>query len=205
MADRTLLTGEPANTHDEIMFATYEALQKHGYAGLSIQRIADESEHTKSTFYHHFDGKEDLLLSFAEFILENFQRAFEYESSGDPERDLKLFLGLLLGEYGDGDESDTDEMLGAYIELRSQAVRNEAFRETFTRTSDQYVDHLAGIIEEGIDQGVFDEVDPQATAGFLLTMADGAILLKTTRTDDPMAQLHAEIETYIDHEVVADA
>ncbi|MFC6974124.1 TetR/AcrR family transcriptional regulator [Halomicroarcula sp. GCM10025709] len=106
------------------MHATFCALQQHGYAGLSIQRIADEAELSKSTFYHHFDGKEDLLLSFLEFILDTFDQLFQLESSGDPHADLKTFVSLVLGDFPHAEElPDRDAALRTYVELRAHAVR----------------------------------------------------------------------------------
>jgi len=51
---------------------------------------------------------------------------------------------------------------------------------------------------------VFADVDPAETAALLLTMVDGAVLEKTTRTDDPMGRLVENILGYIDDRIVAD-
>jgi len=78
--------GEPVDSREAIMRATYLALREYGYAGLSIQRIADESDLSKSTFYHHYDGKGDLLTAFVDFTLEEFIRIFSLESGDDQSR-----------------------------------------------------------------------------------------------------------------------
>jgi len=159
MTDGIPFAGEPADSHEAIMRATFYALQEHGYAGLSIQRIADESELSKSTFYHHFDGKDDLLLSFLEFILDEFDRVFRLESTGDPAEDLKTFVTLVLGEFPSEPETpEKDEVLATYVELRAQAVRNPEFRTTFTKTDHRFTEQVAALIRDGIDQGVFERV-----------------------------------------------
>lgn len=204
MSAASVFDREPADTREAIIFATFDAIQKHGYAGLSIQRIADESELSKSTFYHHFDGKDDILLSFAAFLLENFETVFQRKSTGDPEQDLKIFLRLVVGESDAvTEDGDLEAMLGTYLEVGTQAIRDEQFREEFTRTGDKWVENLASLIQEGIDQGVFRDVDPEATAAFLLTMTDGATFEKMTRTDEPMPFLIDQILTYVDDHIVA--
>ncbi len=198
-------TGEPADSHEAIMRATFYALQEHGYAGLSIQRIADEAELSKSTFYHHFDGKDDLLLSFVEHILDEFERVYRLESSGDPAADLRTFFGLILGDFPVTDEMpDQWEFLGAYVELRAQAVRNPEFRAKFTETDRRYADRVAAIIEEGIEQGVFRDVDPDRTAQYLLTTLDGITMQGVSRTDDPVGPMRECLEAYIADELLLD-
>lgn len=203
MAGDAAFGGEAADTREEIMHATYDALQKHGYAGLSISKLAAEADLSKSSFYHHFDGKDDILLSFADYMLEDFERELGTESVGDPIRDLYTFLGLIIGiDPETGVDSEYTEKLGAYLELRSQAIHDPEFRAKFTETSDRYVDTLADIIEDGIEQGVFRDVDPERTAGFLLTVIAGIIVETTTRTDDVRAEIWESLTGYIEACVV---
>jgi AcrR family transcriptional regulator len=65
-----LFDDEPADTREAIMQATYRALRAHGYARLTIQRIGDEFPKSKSLLYHHYDGKDDLLLEFLSYMLD---------------------------------------------------------------------------------------------------------------------------------------
>lgn len=203
MSDTTELGADPTDTHEAIMCGTYQALREHGYAGLSIQRIADETDLSKSTFYHHFDGKDEILLSFADYILEQFTWGLRIGSTGDPVRDLYTFLDLTLGIHpSDGDSPNTEERLATYLELRSQAIHDPEFRDKFTEMSDGYVDHLVPILQDGIDQGVFADVDPEQTARFLLAIVDGIIVEVTTRTDDQRPVLWNALEAYIEESII---
>ena len=71
----------PEGTREEIMRATYLALCEHGYASLTIQRISDEFPKSKSLIYHHYDGKDDLLIDFLEFVLERFEKTVSFEDA----------------------------------------------------------------------------------------------------------------------------
>ena len=205
MSDEALLDGNPADTHEAIMMATFAALRTHGYPGISIQRIADESDLTKSTFYHHFDGKDDILLSFVEYMRDYFERGYRIESTGDPVGDLKAFITVSLGEYPAAEGTpNADARLSTYLELRAQAIQNEAFRTEFTALSATLVDNLTEIIETGVDQGVFAVDDPETTAEYLVATIEGINLQQTTRTDDPRSMLRKELETYIETAVLAD-
>jgi len=205
MSDGTASNREPANTREAIMYATYDALHEHGYAGLSIARIADEGDLSKSTFYHHFDDKDDLLLSFADFTIAQFERGFEVESTGSPVEDLYAFLNVALGIHPIArDRPDSVERMGVWIELRSQAIHDPAFAEKFTETTEKYVENLTDIIAAGIEQEVFKDVEAEKTARFLLTTVDGAILELTTRTDDTRGVVWEKMDEYIRTHIIRD-
>lgn len=205
MSDEAPLDGNPADTHEAIMMATFAALRKHGYPGISIQRIADESELTKSTFYHYFDGKDDILLSFVEYMRDYFERGYRIESTGDPVGDLEAFVTVSLGKYPAAEGTpDADARLSTYLELRAQAIQNPAFQAEFTELSAALVDNLTEIIETGIEQGVFAVDDARATAEYLVATIEGISIQQTTRTDNPRPLLRAKLETYIETTVLAD-
>ena len=187
------------------MHATFCALQEHGYTGLSIQRIADEADLSKSTFYHHFENKEDLLLSFGDFMLGEFTRILQHESTGDPVTDLYTFIALSMWDVPESwDVPASEEALSTYIEMRAQAVRNEELREKFTERGEEFTDRLAAIIETGIEEGAFADVDPKRTAMFIHAFTDGSVHLHATRADDPLPELRAAIEDYVERVVLAD-
>ncbi|MDS0283332.1 TetR/AcrR family transcriptional regulator [Haloarcula onubensis] len=203
MAGDAAFGGEATDTREEIMHATYVALQKYGYAGISISRLAEEAGLSKSSFYHHFDGKHDIMLAFADYMLADFERAMGTESTGDPVEDLYTFLNLILGVYPtERSAPDHVERLGAFLELRSQAINDPEFRQKFTENPDRYVARLTEIIEDGIEQGVFNDVDAERTATFLLTIVDGIIVEATTRTDDRREELWVCLSEYIESHLV---
>lgn len=57
-------------TKDKIMQAAWELFQKHGYDETTISEIIKKSGTSRSAFYHHFRGKEELLFTIA-YIYDN--------------------------------------------------------------------------------------------------------------------------------------
>jgi hypothetical protein len=90
------------------------------------------------------------------------------------------------------------------MEVRSQAIRDRRYREKITRTMEGRTRKAVNLLEAGIDQGMFRDVDPERTANFLLMMVSGTIHEKVTRTDDPAPELLEQIYAYIDDNIVAD-
>ncbi|MCD2203761.1 MULTISPECIES: TetR/AcrR family transcriptional regulator [Halobacteriaceae] len=157
-----------ADPNEEIMRATYRALQEHGYADLTIKRIAEEYGKSTAAIHYHYDTKDDLLAAFLDYILDQFQNTVHEVETTDPEQRLDLLLDKLLV-----DAQDHLDLLVAILEMRSQAPYKEAFRERFQQ-NDEYVRYmLSTVIDQGIQNGVFNDVDAEHAARALMTIVDG--------------------------------
>jgi len=207
MDGETPFAGEPADSQEAIMRATYCALEQYGYAGLSIQRIADEADLSKSTFYHHYDDKHDLLTAFVDFILAEFSRVFSMTAGDDPTENLRTYIGLILDPESVGDVTEMSpsaKVLGTYVELRAQAVQDETFRRKFTEVDQAFEEQLTAIIRDGIESGEFRPVDPETTATFVLTLIAGHTFRRSTREDDPTEAVREEFERYMQQSLLRD-
>ena len=109
----------------EIMEATYKALCKHGYANMTIEKIAEESEKGKSLIYYHFDDKEALILEFLNFMTENLEKEIS-EIDGQKIQRVEAILDMLLSR-----ENDMWEFHKALIDIQGRAQFNENLAEKF--------------------------------------------------------------------------
>ncbi|MFB6203097.1 MAG: TetR/AcrR family transcriptional regulator [Candidatus Nanohaloarchaea archaeon] len=149
-------------TRRKIMDATFEALKKHGYADLSIKKIADEFEKGKSLIYYHFDDKEDLMLNFLDHIQDQIRSGLESESS-EPEEKLECFLRTGLGL-----DEEMREFRIALLEMKARAPYSAEFREKFREIDDELSGFLRQILEEmGIE-------DPEEESQVVLSTIEGA-------------------------------
>jgi AcrR family transcriptional regulator len=209
--------GEPTDSRERIFHATFRVLQEHGYAGLSISRIADAADLSKSSCYHFFDDKDDLLVSFMDYVLASFGGTIGQRFADDPLTDLRLHLLVaILGPDADrvhealDDDLAPDPDLDAppsrepIVELRAQAVHDDAFRARFVQVDAVLRENLAGMIQTGIDAGDFNDVDVDQVADFLVTTVMGSIFRRTTTSDDGIAGTLAELDDYLQRRLVAD-
>jgi AcrR family transcriptional regulator len=182
-------------TRTALMQATYDALCKHGYAGLTIQRIGDEFPKSKSLIYQHYDGKDELLVAFLGFMIEHFESEVPIDDSDNASDQLQAHLDHLLASTLD---EERYEFMSAMTELRAQAPHNEAYRERFTKTDQIFHSHLTDVLRTGIENGEFRAVDPEQTAELLLTVINGAMLRRMTTDDSPDLQaVRTELDEYI--------
>ncbi len=162
-----------SDSKQEIMDATYEALCRHGYADLSIQKIADEFDKGKSLIYYHYENKQDLMLTFLDFVYEDIEASYASTEEEDPEERMEDFLDYTLGLK---DESQW-EFLKAYLELRAHAAHKEAFAEKFREIDEMALENTAEILE-GMGSS-----QPEEHSELLLSMIEGAASKKVSVGD----------------------
>jgi len=166
---------------EEIMRATYRALRNHGYADLTIKRIAEEYGKSTAAVHYHYDTKDDLLVAFLDYVLDQFGETIHEVQTTAPEQRLELLLDKLLVA-----PEDHHDLLIAMLEMRSQAPYKEAFADRFQQ-NDEYVRYLLRtVIDHGISEDTFTDVDSEHVARALITIVDGgrtrAVVLDETET-----------------------
>lgn len=164
----------PDEVHETLMQATYRALCADGYANLTMQRIADEAGKSKSLLHYHYGTKHDLLVAFLRFLMDRFDAKIEATEGDAPDERLRFLLDKMVPNGDSDDEYDTFGL--ALMELRTQAPYNEAYREQISKNERAIRERISAIIRDGIDEGVFREVDPDRTTALLFAALDGARL-----------------------------
>lgn len=189
-----------SDTRAAIMQATYRALCKHGYANLTTQAIADEFDKTKAVLHYHYDTKEDLLVAFFDYLLDRFLEDIEIESIDDPKEQLLALVDALLFGKDDVSSEDHWEYHTALLEVRTQAPHNGIYRAQLTRNYRSIHRIMTSIIRNGIDRGVFREVDPERTATLLLATINGARMHHITLDIDTIPD---DVRDSVSEEIVA--
>ena len=157
----------------EIMQATYNAIQQRGYAGLTIQSIADNFDKSKAVLHYHYDTKEDLLAAFLDYLLSEFGETIQIERLSSPEKQLLSLVDLLL--YGPDDISSEElrQMQIALLEVQSQSPHRPLYCEQFTQLYHRLLDLFAEIIKRGMREDAFREVDADLTAQHIVFIIVG--------------------------------
>ncbi|SMO67976.1 TetR/AcrR family transcriptional regulator [Halorubrum cibi] len=186
---------EPADTREAILGAAFRALCEHGYADLTIKRIGEAFEKSPSLVYHHYGGKDELLVDLLEFLLDSFEAAVAGDAFDLPPRArLDAYVAAMTDPGGVDDEHAPDgRFLVAMVELRAQAATDEAYREHFDRSDRVFRRFLERSVREAAAESAASEgvasreadgdVDPAAVAETLQTLATGAMLRWATTTD----------------------
>jgi len=186
------------DAQEEIMIATYDALLSHGYAGLSISRIADELDKSKASIYYHYDSKDDLLLAFLRYAVDQFESSLGTERSDDPYRDLEQIIEKLLPLRF---EDEAAQIHSVVFGLRGQAVTDETFREQFTDIDDRLTETIRTVIQRGIDDGTFRDVEIDRVTEHILATVNGAMYGRVTTDRSAVPAVRVSLLSYLDTEL----
>jgi AcrR family transcriptional regulator len=154
----------------DILHATHSALRKHGYAELTMQDIADETDLSKASIHYHYDCKHDLLLAFLDHLYERFTDRIADPAGETPADRLHALTDAVVRERSDAPAFQT-----ALLEIKAQSPYNDAFRDRLRRFDAAFAEAVRDIVAEGVADGTFrGDADPDAVASFLTTYVNGA-------------------------------
>ncbi|SEH17364.1 transcriptional regulator, TetR family [Natronorubrum sediminis] len=149
-----------ADTKEVIMEATFRALSEHGYKDLRMRDIGEEMDLTRQVIHYHFDGKYDLLSSFLEHVIEQYEGSVEVEDDADPRTELDARIDQCL--FGpEFEEFSHWDRMKVYHELYTYAQNDGEHRKIFTDHYDRIRGSIVDVIETGIEQGAFRAVDAE--------------------------------------------
>ena len=164
------------DVRDAIMTATYEALCEKGYSDLTAQSIADRTDRSKSALFYHYDSREALVAELIEYLIEGFESRVAKTRDQPALERLVAFIDWFLSAPDD----DERAFHTALLELRAQAPYNDVFREKLRESDTHLRSALVEILQDGIEEGVFRDHDPEAIATLLLAAFDGARIRQVT-------------------------
>lgn len=174
--------GDEPLAADEILDGVYQALCTHGYAELTMQDIADECDKSKSLLHYHYDTKADLLVAFLDRMFTDYEARLDSERDDPPQERLVAFIARFVFTP-EQDERESFHL--ALLEMRSQGPFDEHIREQLVRSDELLRGTVADILQDGIDEGVFEPVDVNRTAALVVATLDGARTRQITLGEGP--------------------
>lgn len=190
------------STKEEILDAAYIVLVERGYDGFTTQAVADEADRNQSLVHYYFETKQDLVFALLEKGLTQIEKQMERVAETDDPADRLLLLAEYLID------TSTEESLAfkrMILELTAQAPYDEEIRKTLVYDYEQLLDYTVETVCEGIEDGIFRDVDPNTFAVTYLTLIRGAQFNAAAfgaDTDDDLifAGLRAIVRDYLVNE-----
>lgn len=179
---------------EKIMYATYRVLQDHGYSNLTMERIAEEYGKSTAAIHYYYDTKEDLIFAFLDYLIDQFHDMVRDVETTDPGRRLDDLLDKLLVT-----PRDHREMLLAIADMQSRAPYDDGFADRFEQTDEYHRYLFESVIDHGISEGVFADVDSEHVARALVTIVAGghnrSVVLDE---EDPLVTARQTADEYLD-------
>ena len=173
---------EKERRRQQIIVAAKRVFSQKGLSGTTMEEIAKESELSPGTLYLYFKNKEELYASLSLRILQF----------------LSIRVAQVVKEKGEGPSEKLDRLIEAMYEVyefdpmviinmfhlqSSETLKNlspELITEIKT-LSKKALANMAGIFEEGIEQGVFIDRHPTALADIFWSLFSGVILWEASK------------------------
>jgi TetR/AcrR family transcriptional repressor of nem operon len=175
---------ESTPTKDKLLNAALRLMLVKGFTATSVEEICETAGVTKGSFFHYFDGKEDL----GKAVMDHYQtarveamRQSPFLRKSDPlervygtvdfmirmSKDPKIPKSCLLGNFA-------QELSETHPEIRSLCAKRfrewaEAFRKDFEEAKARYAPKAA--------------FDPESLAECLIAVAEGSLLLAKAKKD----------------------
>ncbi|MER7571454.1 TetR/AcrR family transcriptional regulator [Streptomyces sp. NPDC126514] len=160
------------STPERLIESTRELLWERGYVGTSPKAILERSGAGQGSMYHHFKGKPDLALAAIRRTAEEL-RATAEAVLGAPGTPYERIEGYLRRER--------EVLRGCPVgrlTMDPEIVASEELRAPVDETLDWLRERLAGIVEEGKEQGQFaPALDGEEIAATIVATVQGGYVL----------------------------
>lgn len=157
----------------QLTSATYNVVSKKGYYNFTIKDIAQEAGMSTGLIHYYFKNKQDLLLNLLREINRNIRASLQQdlEHLSDPIDRLAAFIeracNLVMQEKN---------YFYVLLDFWTQLNHNERMRTAIQKLYKSYRDVCSEILNEGIEQGKFNNIDVRYTATMIVSMVQGLII-----------------------------
>lgn len=181
-----------SNSQESFLRAATRLINRQGYRGASVDKIAASLGVTKGSFYHHIDAKDDLVAGCFERshqIVRDTLRLAAAEMKEPGARLLRAVTALVRYQLSPD---------GPLLRYTAMSAMPEALRPQVREAGGRLTESLAGIVSDAIAEGSLRAVDAAIAAQVLDTTINAAVALAIwAPTLSPDEQLEAYLSPVI--------
>ncbi|MFL4470633.1 TetR/AcrR family transcriptional regulator [Tateyamaria armeniaca] len=153
-------------TGPRVRAAALKLFAEHGFAAVSMRRIASEVGVQAGALYNYTPDKQTLLFELMQTHMEELLAALPQQSDASVMDRLEGFVRFHIAFH----HERPDAVFIAYMELRNLDPANFSRIEALRR---RYETALEDILGAGSDQGIFDVADTKITTLAVIAMLTG--------------------------------
>ena len=158
----------------EILDATLVLFAERGYAGTTVEAIAERLECTKQSLYYYFRTKEDIVISIIEDRLDQALAVMDRIKANPGQANERL---RALMHYYFEDSLSGRGFFNVYHQVSGfmdRILQGDRGVELGRKMSGM-TEGIMSMVREGIDQGHFLALDHRFLAGMILSMLTGIL------------------------------
>lgn len=181
---------EPEERRNELIDTAEALFIEKGYDNTTVEEIVRKTEVAKGTFYHYFKSKNEILDAmlnrYIEEINESMSNIASKEGINAVEKIVRVFR--FFGEY----RNNRERFIG-YIHEERNAHLHLMIENKFIPV---FIHPFADMVEQGIQQGLFNTKYPREAALAVLTL--GVQFGNTHKNYFSAKEVERNVEAFID-------
>jgi TetR/AcrR family fatty acid metabolism transcriptional regulator len=153
--------------------AAYNVVSKKGYYNFTIRDISKESGLSAGLVHYYFKNKQDLMLNLIREMNKNLKKYLNngLSHSEDPVEKLKIYITQAFELV-----KNEENYFYVVIDFFSQINRSERMRKANIRLIESYRNECARILQEGVEKGVFKDIDIKYVTTVIISLIQGMII-----------------------------
>lgn len=186
--------GRPSDARQRLIEAAKNVIFAQSYAGVSVDELCTSAGVTKSSFYHFFPSKQELVLAAIESHWQQFEQTILSQTlvNQDPPHVRLLRFFDLTSEVQQAQKQNNGYIRGCpagnlTLEMSTQ---DEVIRARVARLFQEWIGYFEHLLHDAQEQGtVPPTLDIIATAQALLAYFEGVMLLAKGRNDPTLLHM----------------
>lgn len=180
--------GRPSDARERLIAAARDVIYANSYEGVSVDELCSAAGVAKSSFYHFFASKQELLLVALESQWQHLEQNVLIPSFSDhlpPHEQFLRFIDLIL-EGQQAQKQADGHMRGCPIGnlTLEMSTQDELVRMHVEQYFQQWLKYVERMLDEAKEQGLVPPtLDTVVTAQALLAYIEGVLLLAKGRND----------------------
>ena len=156
-------------TYNKIILSATQCFSNGGFNATSINQIAKQANISQGAMYIYFKGKDDLIIA---IVKEEIKSAITLYSQPYTCSAFERILEISKSCATKNNNAITPSL---WMEIIAESSRNKILNEHFLLADSLMREALKKIINQGIEKGEFQNINPEETSILLFSILDGLI------------------------------
>ncbi len=165
----------PEDAKQKILATALRLFAENGFVKTSINDIVRASGLSKGGVYWHYASKDEIVAAVFDQFFDAQITVIKAILADENLRAAEKLMRLI-----EVSGSDLEEMVSQFpssLEFYALAARDKLLRDHLIQYFDLYQGYIAQLVDQGIADGEWRQVDPQSTALTIITLFEGALLV----------------------------